>query len=1070
MGALKPAHATHRNPSPFVAGVTPTSAVARALAIVGRTGDSPDMASRSKAKVRLAVLLAFCMGVPASAQLPDVRQYAHTAWTVQDGAPGAIRGFAQGADGVLWIASERGLFQFDGVHFTRFEPLPGQSMLPQAPHVLLALPDTALWIGHLSGGVSVLHRGKIVSYSAQQGLPGGTVTALARDSAGMMWASTTRGFARLEGNRWVEMGASVGYPAGYTEPVLIDRRGAVWAVSAQGIYTLARGAARFEKRVVTPPGRSDSRVLWLTLGPGGSIWGVQRGHGLLAIADANGDPPRSAEIAYADTLAFGVTFAPGHPAVVTSMSGRVVRVWLPSTMGAPRPAVGASTTGVSESPFTRAEGMSGDRIMAALYDREGTLWIGTPTGVDRFRETKLTPLVWPGRVSWPGVAADSNGAVWVAARNGAPSTLFAVGERVVPRRGAPSTLTSIYRDLNAGIWLGGESGLWAQKGAALVRVPLPAPPAAPNLTTWQVHAIAREREGSLWVSMVTDGVYRRKPAGTWERFGLAHGLGKAVANAITTDSSGRTWLGYPDGRVALVVGDSVRVWSEVDGPGVGSVLAIAVHGDRVWIAGQLGVGALRAREARGDVGEPFMPLSTVGEPLRGVSGVVEVAGGDLWLNGADGVTRIAGSEVQRALTEAGYRAQYQRLDYRDGIEPPAPQIRPLPSAVAGEDGRLWFTSAGGVSWVDPRRVRRNEVPPPVHLGSLVASGRRYHVGHAAVDTVRLAPRTTPLTLTYTAYSLAVPERVRFRYRLDGLDTTWQDAGSRREASYTNLSPGHYRFRVMAANDDGVWSTSAASLAFTIDHAWDQTWWFFTLVILAIAGTAAGAAVAWQRRRGQLAVERTQARFSAMLDERTRVARELHDTLLGDMAGVAMQLRVGARRVEASGTADPEVVELLSGLGEQVRHALIEAKRSVTAMRTAPEQLAPLHQQLADAARRTFAGTEVVVQVEHAGAPGSLAPNVESEIISIAAEAMTNARTHADCRKVSVTLSYAPRELRLCVRDDGRGFDLADAVPTGHWGLIGMRERASSIGATVAITSTPGEGTEVAILLPSSRQA
>jgi signal transduction histidine kinase len=354
----------------------------------------------------------------------------------------------------------------------------------------------------------------------------------------------------------------------------------------------------------------------------------------------------------------------------------------------------------------------------------------------------------------------------------------------------------------------------------------------------------------------------------------------------------------------------------------------------------------------------------------------------------------------------------------------------------------------------------------VQLRSLSGSGRRYYLATTAIDTIRLTPRTTPITIEYTAYSLAVPERVRFRHRLDGLDTSWQDAGGRREVSYTNLPPGRYRFRVMAANDDGMWSTAAASLDFTIDHAWDQTWWFFASIVVAIAGTGAGAAVAWQRRRSRLAAERTHARFSAMLAERTRVARELHDTLLGDMAGVAMQLRAGARRAGSSAGADPEVVELLAGLGAQVRHALIEARRSVNAMRISPDDMPPMHQQLAAAAHRTFEGTEIAVQLEHPGQPPRLSPTIESEILSIATEAMTNARTHADCRNVSVTLSHTPPDLSLSVRDDGRGFDPSRAAPTGHWGLLGLQERATSIGATLAITSTPGEGTEVVLVLPA----
>jgi signal transduction histidine kinase len=233
----------------------------------------------------------------------------------------------------------------------------------------------------------------------------------------------------------------------------------------------------------------------------------------------------------------------------------------------------------------------------------------------------------------------------------------------------------------------------------------------------------------------------------------------------------------------------------------------------------------------------------------------------------------------------------------------------------------------------------------------------------------------------------------------------------------------------------------------------------------VALTPAGAVVAWQRRRNRLATERTQARFEAMLAERTRVARELHDTLLGDMAGVAMQLSAGAKRVDTLGSAPDGVGELLSTLSTQVQRTLVEARHSVSAMRAVPGQLPPLHEQLATAAQRTLGEADMKVRVEHAGQPRPYPPTVETEIVGIATEAMTNARNHAGCQKMTVTCSYGPRTLEVRVRDNGRGFDASQAAPAGHWGLVGMRERAVSIGATLSVSSSPGTGTEVVIAVP-----
>ncbi len=384
--------------------------------------------------------------------------------------------------------------------------------------------------------------------------------------------------------------------------------------------------------------------------------------------------------------------------------------------------------------------MSGNLIVAALYDREGSLWVGTETGIDRFRETKLTPIAPPGYLESAAVAPDSNGTVWVATKRGTPAALLRVGDRIVPRLDAPRALTCIYRDLRGGLWIGG-SGLWERKRDMFAPVLLPPVQPGGSPLGREIQAVARERDGGLWVSIAfNEGVFRRRPGRGWERFGAPRLADRSPANVITTDSSGRTWLGYQRGELALVVGDSVRVFAAEEGLDVGRVLAISVYGDRVWIGGQSGVAALDARELGRQGRRLFVPLHPAGEPLRGVSGVVETADGELWLNGADGVTRIPAAEVRRALAEPGYQVRYERLDYRDGIEPPAQQVRPLPSAAAGTDGRIWFASAGGVAWVDPHRVRRNTVPPPVQLRALTAGGRRYFAGKSAGDTLRLPPR------------------------------------------------------------------------------------------------------------------------------------------------------------------------------------------------------------------------------------------------------------------------------------------------------------------------------------------
>ena len=438
-----------------------------------------------------------------------------------------------------------------------------------------------------------------------------------------------------------------------------------------------------------------------------------------------------------------------------------------------------------------------------------------------------------------------------------------------------------------------------------------------------------------------------------------------------------------------------------------------------------------------------------------MSGVVETADGELWLNGADGVTRIAAAEVRRALTEPGYRARYERLDYRDGIEPPAPQIRPLPSAVAGTDGRIWFTSAGGVSWVDPRRIRRNAVPPPVQLRALTVGGRRYLAGDMAGDTIRLPPRTTAVSVAYTAYSLAVPERVRFKYRLEGLDTTWQDAGGRREAFYTNLQPGRYGFRVIAANDDGVWNEAGAALSFRVLPAWYQTAWSRAFVVLLVGGLGAAAAVLVQRSRHLRSQAALKAQYEATLAERARIAQELHDTLLQGFAGVTLQLKTA----ELALPEQPDVAaETIMRVQQLARDSLREARERVWDMRETDLGSDDLPAALETIAGERTSGSGIEVAVSTTGQRRRLTRSVEDAAFRIGREAVVNAVRHAEASRIEIHVDFGATRLRLEVRDDGRGFtpeQAEEARRRGHFGLSGARERATRMGGAATCSPDPG---------------
>jgi signal transduction histidine kinase/ligand-binding sensor domain-containing protein len=997
--------------------------------------------------VRAAVACAFISVVAPTLRgqrpPPAIGELDHAVWTIRDGAPPGVTAFAQSADGVLWIGATTGLYRFDGVRFEPFEPPTPQPLPSLSISVLLALPDSTLWIGYTFGGASVLARGRVVSYSQRDGVPEGTINAIVRDSAGVIWVATTTGLARLRGGRWQRIGAESGYPGGPASDLLVDRRGTLWAPTSAGVLILPRGASRFVRHAppLDPAGNGSAGVP--REAPDGSVWGASTTLGLARLSDSAGraTPARPAAERLREAWSL---FVDRRANAWLDGPGGFVRV----SLAARSASESASSLTPVEFPVERVPLRTGPQGYSAFEDREGNVWVGTSGGIERFRQTKLTPVTLPEPMEGPSLAAAADGSVWLASF---VNTLLEVGDRVVDHAGVPANITAAYRDLSGDVWFGGPGGMWHAPGGSsssntrFTRVPLP-DEAGPG----EVQAIARTPNGDLWVSIRGQrmkGVFRRR-GGAWSRALLPAGFADQLALTVVADSLGRVWLGYTGSRLLLATGDSIRVYAEGDGLHVGSVTAVAARGPRLWVGGESGLTIL--------VDGRFRSVAAT-ETLRGITGIIETPGGDLWLNGVGGITHIEAAEIRRALENPAYRAHAERFDYHDGHNGQAPQIRPLPTAIQGTDGRLWFTTENGVAWIDPTNIKRNTLPPPVQIRAVSVAGKRYDVDNR----VALPTRTTQIQIAYTALSLAMPDRVRFRYRLTSVDTSWAEAGTRREAFYTNLKPGSYRFQVIAANEDDVWNETGASVELDIPPTFTQTRAF--VVLMAAAAACAVLLLALWRQRQVAGALRAQ--FDAALAERVRVARELHDTLLGDMAGVAMQLKAGAQRVDASGSANALVVELLSALSAQVQRTLVEARRAVTAMRTSPDESPPLHERIARTARGTFADTGIVPQVEHAGAPRPYPPNVEAEIVGITSEAMTNARKHAGCKTVTITCSYAPRELRVRVRDDGRGFDPSQATPTGHWGLVGMRERATAIGARLAVTSAARVGTEVVLVVP-----
>ncbi|HUR94263.1 MAG TPA: two-component regulator propeller domain-containing protein [Gemmatimonadales bacterium] len=964
----------------------------------------------------------------AQAPAPTFSQLYHTAWTIRDGAPTSIEALAQTTDGFLWLGSGTGLFRFDGVRFELFEPPAHQRLLSTIVSALCATRDTGLWVGYRFGGVSLIRRGTIQSYGERDSLPLGTVIRIVEDSSGTTWVGTTNGLASLEEGHWRQVGHDEGLPDGGVSALLVDRKGRLWVSAEAGLFMRGAGAKHFVRvgSPLTTPGRSQSHA-YLQEAPDGAIWGSSADKGVQQLfpaphGRAGGRPARGLTMSILiDRSGALWSDNPG--------SQSIERFWLPIVPAATqRPEPERLSGGLS----------AGEGVLEWFEDREGNVWAGTNGGLDRFRPSKLNRVELPLTNIALGVA--DSGALWVGSYN---FPLFHLGGSVREFPEVVGPVEMIYRDPVAVVWFGSPRGLWQSSGGRLKRVSLP------DVKSGPIQAATRDAAGDLWISIVRSGVYRRTGE-RWTPFGGLSGLPREPAIVLTSDGSGRTWFGYTGNRVAILAGSTVRLFSNKDGLSVGNVLSIHVRGPNVWVGGEFGLAAL--------VEDHFRPvIGRDGTEFRGTSGIVETPDGEVWLHGAIGITRIPAAEVRRVKQDPSYRVDNERLDFRDGLEGAAMQIRPQPTVIAGTDGKLWFATTANLAWIDPRKVLRNTVPPPVVIRRLTAD----NVSYPIAPELRLPVHTKSLRIDYTGLSLSIPERVRFRYQLVGTDTAWQDAGGRREAFYTNLAPGAYSFKVIAANEDGVWNHTGASLNFTIPPSFAQTRWFLAVWVAALAG------LAWMAYLGRMrqVASGLRLRYEAALAERTRIAQDLHDTLLQGFTGITLQLRAIERLLVQR---PQESAEALKQVLASADTALRDARHMIWDMRAVELEGQDLAEALEPAARQAMAGSPAELVFTVHGERRRLPLAVETTALRVGREAVLNAVKHAGPRTVEVTLEYGARSLGLRVVDDGTGIPpsaLESAAAGEHLGIAGMRERAQRVGGKLEITSEPDRGTTISMSLP-----
>jgi signal transduction histidine kinase/ligand-binding sensor domain-containing protein len=989
-------------------------------------------------KAAIAMVCLFASIAPGRAQeaphVTSLKDFSHTAWTQREGAPADVWAIAQTTDGWLWLGTPTGLYRFDGVGFERYDVESHGDHGPQSIGSLFGASSGDLFIAYTNGATRACHFAHSHDCPPIAGMAAGdTATDFAEDGDGRIWVLTTSRLYVLQDGSWARANERWALPEGVVE-LMRDAAGDLWAVAADGVYVLRKGAQRFERSdiALSTPGRN------LLAAPDGALWRYTKGAYAQIRAAERGRSTKAGDKNWQQSTVSVFDREGGFWSVACTNAG-ICHHGAAGISAAP-----FDSAQLSVDTFKPSDGLSSGATMTLLEDREGNIWVGTKLGIDRFRPNSVIQVALPDSPVYFALSPDANGAMWVgtASRSNIPDRWWHLNPSPTASPGFSGDTTALLRDSDGSILLGGQDGLWRFAKGRFEALAVP-----PDRKGARVQSIARDGAGRLWVAFRGSSIYRLDGE-TWVLKGDVKDLPDGTPARVVTDADGRLWLGYNDSRLVILDGDRVRSYGGDEGPNIGSVTAILLEPTPL-IGGENGLAAFDGR--RFHILKAARP-----EVLSGITGLVAAKDGSLWVNGIKGAVHISAANLARALNDSAFSMPVDVFDMEDGMPGVAQQVRPLPTAVEGTDGKIWFAASNGLAWIDPAHITRDTRPPGIAIRSVGTEDQTYD----AENGLRLPPQTRAFRIAYSALSLAVPERIKFRYRLEGAPGGWEDAGSRREATYTNLGPGNYRFRVMARNGDGPWSEGDVSFTFSIAPTVYQTVWFKASIGVMVALLLLVA----HRFRLRKMTAHIQGRLGERLRERERIARELHDTLIQDFQALVLHMHTLAKSTKSA----DENLKTLDRLTDMAQRAVVEARERVTDLRASVDERLDMAAALKLDAEslRTLRPMEIEVAVE--GESRELYTAACEEIRAIGREALLNAFQHANASAISIRLIYRAYAFVLSIRDNGVGIDTSaidKKVSEGRYGLLGMRERAAKLNGSLRLTNPESGGTEVRLRVP-----
>jgi ligand-binding sensor domain-containing protein/signal transduction histidine kinase len=949
--------------------------------------------------------------------------YTERTWQMQDGLPEQIvQAFAQTADRYLWIGTTGGLLRLDGASFVLYDRESTPAFRDNNIFCLTVSRDNSLWIGTEGGGLIRYRGGVFRAFSTSDGLTNAFVRSIEQDSKGQIWIGTDDGLFRLSGERLERIDGTESVPQVAVHAIHEDRSGHLWVGGSKLLRLEGTSAAEYRLEGEA----SQNRVKSIVETEDGTVW-VGTVSGLQRMLP-NKLPKHAKTKGFQRVSGFNVTVR----FLRETSDGRL---WIGT--------IGHGLHIYSHNRFseiTAPTRLPSNTVLNLFEDVEKNIWVGTQAGMLRLSKTPVRTVALPDASDSDAetVYQDVGGDVWIAAAN-----LFRFQkDKATPYRFptlAGVRVRNVFRDREGTLWIGTDGrGVYHQNGKQFVHYTT-----RQGLVNNFVRAFLQSRDGSVWIA--TDEGVSRWTKNRFTNYQMSDGLCYFSTRSLLEDRNGDLWIGTDRGVSRLhnnkfESDDPVRALQEEK--------VWAIHQDPdggLWFGTRTG-GLYRWQSAK-------LTHYTVAQGLasNSIYELLEDHNGKLWVSGPNGISVMNRRDLDMVVDHPGRRVPVTLYGISEGLETIQMCGGEKPAGILTAQGEVWFPSSKG-----PVRVSTDQPQPsnpaPVVIDRVLVDGLQSPAG----GRLSLSPTSAKLELHYGVVLLRSQERINFRYILDGFDKNWSDASAGRIAYYTNLPPGRYHFRVAAYEMNNPAQIAETSLEIVQEPHFYRTLWFLGLCLLLAGGAVLGI---YQVRLGQL-----RARFQAVLDERNRLAREMHDTLIQGCVGVSALLEAQSSIGHAEGNNGHD---LLAYARTQIRSTIDEARQAVWNLRQNSGAVASLAPQLKGTTQQVSHEFGIPVEFRVLGKTFGLDQSTVHDVLMVTREALYNAVRHGQPHRVQVDVCFEEQRCKVKISDDGSGFDFVSLATSsaGHYGLIGMRERVERIGGKFILNSRIGAGTDLVIEVP-----